>query len=253
MNRQLTDSLLSIIIPNHNYGAFIAETINCVAEQDYAPIELIIVDDASTDNSVEVINACIKDLNLANVQVITLTENVGKLGAINRALEVVNGTYGMILDADDYLTTGYVTRCVGELQAANAKDDKIAFVYTDCNLVNAEGEHLDRGKSIPFDRDAVETMSYIPEPAVVMTKIMLETAPYDEKIRRGTKHHKWRRIVANGWKGQHIPEPLFYYRMHDHNLSGIGKKVINEVDTGNRGHVILSGYWPTETEQAQNS
>ena len=249
MNGQATDNLLSIIIPNHNYGQFIAETIACVAAQDYAPIELIIVDDASTDNSVEVVKECFKSLDLANTRLIEVEENVGKLGAINRALEVVQGEYGMILDADDYLTKGYVTRCLGELKAAHAEDDKIAFVYTDCNLIDANGDYLDRGKSIPFDAEKVQTLSYIPEPAVVMTKIMLETAPYDEAIRRGTKHHKWKRIVENGWKGHHIAEPLFYYRMHDNNLSGIGQKVQAEVNKGAKGHVILSGYWPTETEQ----
>jgi glycosyltransferase involved in cell wall biosynthesis len=249
MIRQTTDNLLSIIIPNHNYGQFIAETIACVDAQDYAPIELIIVDDASSDNSVEVITEAVKSLELSNVQIITVEENVGKLGAINRALEVVNGSYGMILDADDYVIPGYVTRCIAELEKARAIDPKIAFVYTDCNLIDAKGEYLDRGKSIPFDAEKVETLSYIPEPAVVLTKIMLETAPYDVKIRRGTKHHKWKRIVANGWKGQHIPEPLFSYRMHDANMSGIGKKVMAEVGEGKKGHVILSGYWPTETEQ----
>jgi glycosyltransferase involved in cell wall biosynthesis len=249
MIRQTTDNLLSIIIPNHNYGQFIAETIECVAAQDYAPIELIIVDDASTDNSVAIINEAVAKLDLSNVQVIALEDNVGKLGAINRALEVVNGGFGMILDADDYVIPGYATRCIGELKAASEKDPKIAFVYTDCNLVAANGDYIDRGKSIPFDAEKVATMSYIPEPAIVYTKIMLETAPYDEKIRKGTKHHKWKRIVGNGWRGQHIPEPLFFYRMHENNMSGIGKKVIAEVDSGKRGHVILSGYWPTETEK----
>ncbi len=249
MTRQTTDNLLSIIIPNHNYSQFIAETIACIADQDYAPIELIVVDDASTDNSVEVINASIADLNLQNVQVIVLEENAGKLGAINAALDVVQGSYCMILDADDYVIPGYVTRLITELDAATAQDPKIAFVYTDCNLIDAKGKYLDRGKSIAFDAEKVATLSYIPEPAVVRTKIMLETYPYDVKIRKGTKHHKWKRIVANGWKGQHIPEPLFSYRMHDNNLSGIGKKVQAEVEKGKKGHVILSGYWPTETEQ----
>ena len=56
---------------------------------------------------------------------------------------------------------------------------------------------------------------------------VLEAAPYDEAIRKGTKHHKWKKIVANGWNGRHLAEPLFCYRMHDANLSGIGKRPVD--------------------------
>jgi hypothetical protein len=78
---------------------------------------------------------------------------------------------------------------------------------------------------------------------------VLEAGPYDETIRKGTKHHKWKRIVANGWRGLHIPEPLFSYRMHEGNLSGIGKRVIAEVEQGVGGERILSGYWPLQTTE----
>ena len=56
-------------------------------------------------------------------------------------------------------------------------------------------------------------------------------------------------VLGLGWWGKHIAEPLFYYRMHDANISGIGKAVLAEVARGQNGHRILSGYWPTELRQ----
>lgn len=251
MTNATEQGLLSVIIPNHNYGRFVAETISSVAGQSYSPIELIIVDDASTDASADIIRQALEMPDgLAAKHFIALDQNVGKLGAINRALELVRGEYLIILDSDDLLSAGYAERTIAELEAARADDPTIAFVYTDCMLISQTGEALDRGKSAPFDAALLERYSFVPEPAVCLAAPVLEAAPYDEAIRKGTKHHKWKRIVANGWNGRHLAEPLFSYRMHEQNLSGIGKRVIAEVERGEGGERILSGYWPLQTTEA---
>lgn len=239
--------LLSIIIPNYNYGRYIAATLDSVIKQDYQPIELILVDDASTDNSVAVARDYLaKHQNrFTRAELLEQDSNQGKLAAINRALLDIRGDYTVILDSDDLLKPDYLTRCVETLEAVRTTQAHIGFIYTDCQLIGEDGENLDRGRSTGFDPVLLEQLSYVPEPAVTVTKALVEAAPFDETIRRGTKHHKWRRIVANGWHGLHIPEPLFCYRMHSRNLSGIGTRVLAEVEKGEMGHRILSGYWPT--------
>ena len=250
MTTEIPANLLTVVMPNYNYGRFIDEAIRSVAAQTHAPIELIVVDDASTDDSVAVATATLAQMtNLFDTKLIALPENVGKLGALNRALASVRGEYFMIQDSDDLLTPDYASRTIAELLEARKTDPSIGFIYTDCMLVSQTGEILDRGKSTAFDAKLLEEYSFVPEPAMCLAKPVLEAGPYDEAIRKGTKHHKWRRIVANGWMGRHLAEPIFYYRMHDKNLSGIGKRVIEEVEKGQRGHRILSGYWPTQTTQ----
>ena len=250
MTTEIPANLLTVVMPNYNYGRFIDEAIRSVAQQTYAPIELIVVDDASTDDSVAVATESLsKVTNLFDTKLIALDKNVGKLGALNRAMPHVRGEYFMILDSDDLLTPEYAARTISVLVEARKADPTIGFIYTDCMLVSPTGEVLDRGKSTAFDAKMLEEYSFVPEPAMCLAKPVLDAGPYDEAIRKGTKHHKWRRIVANGWIGQHLAEPIFYYRMHDKNLSGIGKRVIEEVEKGQRGHRILSGYWPTQTTQ----
>ena len=136
-----------------------------------------------------------------------------------------------------------------DLEEARAEDPSIAFLYTDCSLIAQDGSELDRGKSAAFDPALLERFSFVPEPALCLAAPVLEAAPYDETIRKGTKHHKWKKIVANGWMGKHLAEPLFCYRMHEGNLSGIGKRVIGEVESGIGGERILSGYWPLQTTE----
>lgn len=248
MDDLTNDALLSVVIPNHNYGEFIGAAIASIDAQTYGPIELIVVDDASTDDSVKVIEKALAAADqLLSARLIVLEQNVGKLGALNRALEHVTGRYFIILDSDDVLLPDYAARTIAELERARADDETIAFLYTDCMLISRTGEELDRGKSTGWDKALLERYSFVPEPATCLAAPVLEAAPFDEAIRKGTKHHKWKKIVANGWNGRHLAEPLFCYRMHQGNLSGIGKRVIDEVDRGERGERILSGYWPLQS------
>lgn len=240
--------LLSVIIPNHNYGRFIGETIASVFRQDYRPIELVIVDDGSTDHSLEAIREAIKRPNdLTRIEVVEMPSNAGKLAAINAGMKYCVGEYAVILDADDLLSDGYVSRCVADLKKARETDRHIGFVYTNCRLIDDDGTEIGQGKSTGFDPELIKRFSFIPEPAVTLMAALEEAGPFDESIRKGTKHHKWCRIIDNGWGGLHIAEPLFSYRMHDKNLSGIGNRVIDEIGGGHTGERILSGYWPTQT------
>lgn len=237
--------LLTVLIPNHNYGEFIGEAVESVAAQDYPAVELIVVDDGSDDDSVTAVTRKLKAASkrLRNASLIELKANRGKLGAINAALGHIRSEYLITLDADDWLSPGYASRCIAELRQRRERDDTLGFVYTDCELVDRRGGYIDRGRSVAFDRDLVGKLSFLPEPALMLTEAFKQAAPFDERIRIATKHHKWRRVVDNGWTGHHIAEPLFSYRMHTGNMSGIGHRVLAESDSGKRGERILSGYW----------
>lgn len=246
MSNAFNDHLLTVLIPNYNYGEYVGEAIDSVLAQDYPAIELVIVDDGSEDDSVAEIQQKLSgDNHLHRSEFIVLEQNRGKLGAINAALGELNGEYLITLDSDDWLSPRYASRCIAELRQRRMADPMLGFIYSDCNLVDPSGTSIDQGRSTAFDRDLVDELSYLPEPAVMLTRAFTEVAPFDESIRVATKHHKWRRVVANGWTGYHIAEPLFSYRMHANNMSGIGERVIAEAEKGGRGDRILSGYWET--------
>lgn len=238
------DHVLTVLIPNFNYGQYIGKAIDSVLAQDYPAVELIIVDDGSYDNSVvEIRKRLAGDNHLHRSELIVLEHNRGKLGAINAALSQITGEYLITLDADDWLSPNYASRCIAELRQRRLRDPNLGFIYSDCNLVDQCGTPIDHGRSTAFDVNLVGKLSFLPEPALMLTRAFTEVAPFDETIRVATKHHKWCRVVANGWTGYHIAEPLFYYRMHTNNLSGIGPRIIAEAEKGERGERILSGYW----------
>lgn len=96
--------LVSILINNYNYGRFLAEAIKSTLQQTYPEIEVIVVDDGSTDNSLEVL-----DHNKDNVKVIR-SSNAGQAAAINMGFAASQGSIIWLLDADDTFAPAKVSK-----------------------------------------------------------------------------------------------------------------------------------------------
>ena len=96
--------LISIIIPCYNAAKTIARTLNSIREQDFKDVEIIVVNDGSKDNSLEVLSMFEKVDN--RIKVIT-QENAGVSVARNNGLKYAKGNYIVYLDADDNYTTPY--------------------------------------------------------------------------------------------------------------------------------------------------
>lgn len=112
--------LVSIIINNYNYGCFLNEAINSALNQTYVHVEVIAVDDGSTDNSQDIITSY-KD------QIIpVLKENGGQASALNAGFAVIKGEIVIFLDADDVLLPNTVQRVVTVFQA---KPDLVKVQY----------------------------------------------------------------------------------------------------------------------------
>jgi len=238
--------LVSILISNYNYARFLKRAVKSAAEQTYPNIELLIIDDGSTDGSQKEIisihsrfNNCFKSF-----EYIFLNKNSGKIHALNIGIQKINGYFTVILDADDYLSIDYIEKTSKLLLNNRLNNEKVGFIYTDCNLVDSNCKILEYGKSANFNGKLLQTMSYIPECGITLTEILKDAIPFDENIKKGTKHHKWCRLVDKGYIGVYLPSPLFFYRMHQNNLSGIGSKILDEIKINAKSSKILSGYWP---------
>ncbi len=92
--------LLSVIIPSYNHARFIAEAIESVAAQRHENLELVVVDDGSTDESVEVIRSVLAEVDIPHVQLIE-QENRGAPAAIDRGVQASAGEWLSILNSDD--------------------------------------------------------------------------------------------------------------------------------------------------------
>lgn len=100
-------ALVSIIVTNRNYGHFIAQALASVKNQTYRNFECIIVDDASTDNSLEIIDCFIQ--TDARFKLISNRQNIGQLGSSLQGLDRANGEFVCFLDSDDYYFPEFVS------------------------------------------------------------------------------------------------------------------------------------------------
>jgi glycosyltransferase involved in cell wall biosynthesis len=101
---------VSIIITNYNYEQYITDAIQSVANQDYQNFECIVVDDASTDNSFEVIAEYLNKLGDARFRCLRLGKNSGQMAAFKVGLENTTGQFVGFLDADDLYFPDFITK-----------------------------------------------------------------------------------------------------------------------------------------------
>src|SRR5688572_17561927 len=94
-------STLSAVIPNFNHGAHLPGCLDAVLSQSFQPIEVIVVDDGSTDNSAEILRSYASKNPL--VKVYFNGENRGVAYTINRGLQLATGRYISLLGADDQI------------------------------------------------------------------------------------------------------------------------------------------------------
>ena len=97
------NEMVSIIVPVYNGEDLILETLESVRLQQYSPIELILVDDASSDRTASVVSEWMRSRNVENCTLISLEKNLGKSSAVNAAFNLFRGEYIMVLDSDDVL------------------------------------------------------------------------------------------------------------------------------------------------------
>jgi len=96
---------ISVVLPNFNHGAFVGEALRALLSQSLEPDEIIVVDDASTDNSRSVIEGI--TAKNPTVRLLVNPQNVGVIRALNRGLELASGCYIYLAAADDWVMPGF--------------------------------------------------------------------------------------------------------------------------------------------------
>lgn len=131
--------LVSIRIPAYNHEKYVFKTLDSVLEQGYQNIEIIIIDDASSDNTWKEIQRWINEKgDSVDVFSVRHSENKGIASTINELISLCNGKYIAGIASDDYLLPGSIESRVNYLETHELKD----AVFADCKVIDDEGNEL---------------------------------------------------------------------------------------------------------------
>lgn len=213
---ELANPLVSVIIPCHNYSAFVGEAIASIVNQDgFENCELIVIDDNSTDNSLEVIEASLGDR--PNCKLIAKPVNQGVAQARNTGIWHAKGKYILPLDADDVLNKDALKILAAHLEAN--PDLGIAFGY----IANMEGNRFNNWLTQPFEytKQVDGTWNQVPTCAMYRREDALRVGLYRSYMQPAEDADLFTRLVTfTGKRAMRVTDNVtFFYRIHGDSLS----------------------------------
>ena len=144
--------LVTIICLSYNHEKFVVESLNSVMNQNYSSIELIIIDDCSSDNSKSVIEKWL--LDNPTIHFIANSSNLGNTKSVNNALKIAKGDFIIDLAADDVLLPNGIELQVEAFQNSNYQN--LGIVYGNADLIDEKGSFVSHFFSINENGNVIE-------------------------------------------------------------------------------------------------
>lgn len=196
---------VAVVMPCHNYGRWVEEAVRSVQAQTLPPVELLVIDDGSTDDSAEILDrlAATSPLPLRVIH----QPNAGLVATLNRAVRETTAPYVAFASADDVLLPRFLERLVAALD----DDPAAGFAYCKMALFGDEtGVHL----TYPFSAGRlIFDINYVAGASVVRRDAFDATGGF-----RDLPGHEdwdlWLGFVAAGWRGRLVDEVLYRWRRH---------------------------------------
>jgi len=212
-------ALISFVIPAFNQARYVRQAIESALAQTHTPVEVIVVDDGSTDGTAR---ALAEYRERSNVTIIR-QPNAGVAAARNRGLAGSRGEFVCFLDADDYVAPTFAAT----LSVALIDDASVGFAYSDVTRVDQFEAPVD-DYSVGAARrtvngDIFESLViggyFTPNCALVRRSVLDAVGHFDLDLGGHADYDLWLRITGAGHAAVHISERLAFYRMHGQSMS----------------------------------
>lgn len=207
-----TAGLVSVVIPNHNYARFVGDAVESALAQTYRPLEVIVVDNGSTDGSLEAL------ARFSDRCRIFPQEDLGQAGGRNRGITEARGDFVAFLDADDAWSPTKIERQM-ELFA---RDTSLGLVYCSIEIADARLAPTGRMLRASHRGDVLEAFARSPgrnvvvggeSSAVVRRAVLDEVGRFDPTLSISSGWDLWRRIATH-YRIDYVEEALVLYRQH---------------------------------------
>ncbi|TDQ16231.1 glycosyl transferase family 2 [Algoriphagus boseongensis] len=201
----MKNPLVSIITPCYNQAKYLRETVENALQSTYRPIELVIINDGSTDNSLEIA----KELEKEFPEVRVLDQpNGGVSVARNNGIQSAKGDIILPLDGDDLITPNYMEEAVKTLTSR----PEVKVVYCKGIKFNEQGQK--NWKLKPFSRYNLARNNMIFPSAFFWRKDALAVGGFSEDMRMGREDWEfWIKMLKDGGEVIQLPFTGYFYRL----------------------------------------
>jgi glycosyltransferase involved in cell wall biosynthesis len=229
---------VSVIIPNHNYARYLGQAIDSVLNQTYENVEIIVVNNGSTDNSMSVLSEYLGKIKLVD------QSNLGQSGARNSGLKASSGEFIAFLDADDYWEKEKLKKQTNLLKPDTQLVYSGISSFSDTNLeVNSTLLPKVRGECSSFFAQLPgESIVLSGESTAVFSReLYLKVGEFDRSLNSAAGWDFFRRC-SKFTKFDFVDEALTNYRIHNSNMSKSSRNTIPDI---RRAYSKLLGddYW----------
>jgi glycosyltransferase involved in cell wall biosynthesis len=233
----VTTRSISVVVASYNYGHFLAEAIDSVLRQTRRADEILVSDDASDDNTLEIARFYQEQFP----ELISINRNEVNLGVVkhfNQAVEMTTGDYIAILGADNRFRCDYLERTCRLLD----QHPQVAVAYTDFCLFGPRARMIfdecmrnDRGH-VRFDKLFIVEFPNFDEAArarlaggsnfihgssLFRRRAFDKVGGYQEQDGEPEDFGLFRRMIDTGWEAMRVPHPLLEYRQHSREQGNI--------------------------------
>jgi glycosyltransferase involved in cell wall biosynthesis len=227
---------VSVVMPSHNHGNFIMDALTSVLNQDFADYELVIIDDASKDNSVEIINKFIISHPELRIHFLVHEKNLGAVATLNKLIQLAEGKYIALINSDDVWLPNKLKLQVEILD----HESNVGAVFTQAVITNEQLKVLGFA-DLPFAdvfkkrnqtqgkwlRDFFINGNSLCHPSILIRKrVYEELGLYDPRLYQLPDFDYWIKLIKN-YEIFVIPRILVKLRWHDNNTSKPSTQSIN--------------------------
>lgn len=214
---------VSIVMSCYNHAAFVREAVESAVHQTYKNIEIIVIDDGSTDDSQDILTALQEKYGFY----LELRTNHGLVATLNYALKnLVNGKYVCILDSDDYWALDKVKKQVAHLEQnpeCGLCHTPVYFIDEKSTIISDYNQPTKKEGDI-FELFLMGKTNIADGGVMVPLNVYQEVGYYDESIPL-EDYQLWLKILSR-YPACYLNEYLAYYRMHTKNTSNDEHKML---------------------------
>ena len=202
---------ISVLMSVYNGKQYLNAAIDSILKQTYADFEFIIIDDGSTDGSLEVLRDYAGNDN--RIVLIENKGNIGLPGSLNKGIKIARGKYIARQDADDISA---LNRLESQLAYAQKNTD-VDIIGSDCYIIDMDGSIVcvngDYSKITDYKSKLLNRRAIFPHGSAFIKKdILIKAGLYDTRFYYSQDGELWLRLIEMGAKIHTMDIPLYYFR-----------------------------------------